>query len=226
MRHPDGEGAPHLSESTTPDDLAAVRVDARALIARAWQARHEALQEAPTDAATVGVVMARVEADLVRACELCRRAGASRELSVALGKLGHVALDQDHRDKALTLFEEAVAVARETGDTLRLAHAVRHLGQVNHCLGELESAERRYGEALDLYQQAGDAHPLDHANALRPMAALRQELGDADGARLMWRRASELYRTAGVEEGAHECEARLSEPGPGVAPFAVWRVGR
>lgn len=128
---------------------------------------------------------------------------------MALGKLGHVALDQDHRDKALTLFEEAVAVARETGDTLRLAHAVRHLGQVNHCLGELESAERRYEEALDLYQQAGDAHPLDHANALRPMAALRQELGDVDGARLMWRRASELYRTAGVEEGVHECEARL-----------------
>ncbi len=33
-------------------------------------------------------------------------------------------------DKARALFEESVAVARETDDPLRLAHAVRHLGQV------------------------------------------------------------------------------------------------
>ena len=53
-------------------------------------------------------------------------------------------------------------------------------------------------------------HPLDHANALRPAAALRQEVGDVEEARLLWRRAAELYRAAGVEEGVRECEARLA----------------
>ena len=183
---------------------------ARALIAKAWRARREALQSPPTDEATLGAVMARVEADLVRACEVCEQAGASKELSVALGKLGHVALDLDDPDKARTLFEESVAVARETDDPLRVAHAVRHLGQVNHRLGRLESARQCYEEALDLIDRAGTAHPLDHANALRPTAALREELGDMEGARLMWRRAAELYRSAGVEEGVRECEARLS----------------
>ena len=157
--------------------------------------------------------MARVEADLVRACEICEQADARKELSVALGKLGHVALDLDHPDKARTLFGRSVAVAREAGDPLRLAHAVRHLGQVNHRLGRPESAGRCYEEALDLYDQAGTAHPLDHANALRPMAALREELGDVEEARLLWKRAAKLYRSAGVEEGVRECEAHLSDLG-------------
>lgn len=154
--------------------------------------------------------MERVEADLVMACELCEQARATKWLSVALGRLGHVALDLDEPDRARTLLEESVAVAREADDPLRLAHAVRHLGQVNHRLGRLESAERCYEEALEVYDRTGTAHPVDHANALRPMAALREELGDGQGARLMWRRAAELYGSAGVQEGVEECEAHLS----------------
>ncbi|MXW17227.1 MAG: tetratricopeptide repeat protein [Gemmatimonadetes bacterium] len=183
---------------------------ARSLIARAWRTRREALQSPPPDEAARGAVMARIEDDLARAREILERAGATKELSVALGKLGHVALDLDDPERARTLFEESVAAAREAGDPLRLAHAVRHLGQVDHRLGRLESARRCYEEALDLYDRAGPAHPLDHANALRPMAALSEELGDVEEARLRWGRAVELYRSAGVEEGVRECETRLS----------------
>lgn len=184
---------------------------ARALIANAWRARREALRSPPLDEAAQAAVMARIEADLVKARDICERAGAKRELSTALGKLGHVAQDLGHPDRAHTLFEESVAVARQTGDPLRVAHAVRHLGQVNRRLGRLEDARRCYEEALALYDLAGaEAHPLDHANALRPMAVLSEELGDVDAARVLWRRAAKLYRTAGVEEGVRECEARLS----------------
>lgn len=181
-----------------------------ALIAKAWRARRQVLESPPADEATLSAVMARIEADLVRACEMCRQVGAAKELSVALGKLGHVALDLGDPERARTLFEESVAVAREAGGPLRLAHAVRHLGQVNQRLGRLQSAEQCYAEALDLYDRAGTAHSLDHANALRPMAALREELGDREGARLLWKRAAKLYRAAGVEEGVKECEARLA----------------
>ena len=186
---------------------------AQRLIRKAWRARREAMQSPATDEATLRAALARVEADLVRACEICEQAGARKELSIALGKLGHVALDLHDPNRARTLFEESVAVAREADDPLRLAHAVRHLGQVNHRLDRLEPAERCYEEALDLYDRSGMTHPVDHANALRPTAALKEELGDMEGARLLWSMAAELYRSAGVEEGVRECEAHLSSLG-------------
>lgn len=186
--------------------------EARALIARAWRVRGQALQSPATDEATFGAIMARVEADLVLACGICEQAGATKELSVALGKLGHFALDLGDPNRARTLFKESVAAARQTDDPLRIAHALRHLGQVDRRLGRLESAGQRYEEALALYEQAGTAHPLDHANALRPAAVLRQELGDFEAARLLWRRAAKLYGVAGVVEGVRECEAQLDEP--------------
>ena len=154
--------------------------------------------------------MAGIEADIVRACEICKQTGATSELSVALGKLGHVALDLDRPNKARRLFEESVSAAGEADDPLRLAHALRHLGQVNHRLSRPESAARCYEEALDVYERAETAHPLDRANTLRPMAALRGELGDVEGARHLWREAAKLYQAVGVEAGIHECEAQIS----------------
>ena len=191
---------------------------ANPLIAKAWRARYEALQLPQDDDATLATVMARVEADLVRACEICERAGDRKTHSAALGKLGHVALDLGDPDRARALFEESVAVARDTGDPLGLAHAVRHLGQVNRRLGRLEEAERCYEEALALYETGRTedrterltTHPVDHANAIRPMAALKEELGDVEAARRLWSRAARLYRVAGVEEGVRECETRLA----------------
>jgi len=187
----------------------ATRREARALIEKAWRARGEALQSSRGDAAGAEADAARVEADLVRACDICERIGARRELSIALGKLAHVALDRGDADKARSLLEDAVAVARAVGDPLRVAHAVRHLGQVHHRQGRWDQAEACYREAVDLYEEAAGASPLDHANALRPMAMLLEDRGDADAAVGVWREAARLYRMAGVTAGVEECEARM-----------------
>ena len=107
------------------------------------------------------------------------------------------------------MLEEAVAAARETGDALRVAHAVRHLGQVRHRQRRWDQARACYREALDLYEKGDDTSPLDHANALRPMALLLEDRGDADAAASIWREAARLYRAAGVAAGVEECEARM-----------------
>lgn len=185
------------------------RTEALALIEKAWRKRFEALRSPSPDAETQKAIAARVEADLVRACGLLRKTGARTELSIALGKLGHVALDSARTDRALALFEEAVTVSREVEDPLRLAHAVRHLGQVHHGVGGFDQAARCYDEALALYERDAAAHPLDHANAIRPMALLQEELGDLRRAGALWRQAAELYRAAGVDAGVEECEAHL-----------------
>ena len=167
------------------------------------------MRSPPPDASEAEAIAARVEADLVRACGICEEIGATRELSIALGKLAHVALDRGQTDRAGGLLEEAVAAARETGDALRVAHAVRHLGQVRHRQRRWDQARACYREALDLYEKGDDTSPLDHANALRPMALLLEDRGDADAAASIWREAARLYRAAGVAAGVEECEARM-----------------
>ena len=109
------------------------------------------------------------------------------------------------------MLPEAVAAARNAGDPLRLAHAVRHLGDVHRHAGRLVEAEACYDEALSLYgRHAAGAAALDHANALRPMAILKENLGHVEEARVLWGRARELYGAAGVEAGVAECADHLA----------------
>lgn len=185
------------------------RPEAVALVERAWRTRWEAMRSPPPDASAAEAIAARVEADLIRACGICEEIGATKELSIALGKLAHVALDRGRTDRARRLLEKAVAAARGAGDAQRVAHAVRHLGQVHHRQRRWDQAEECYREALDLYEREDDTSPLDHANALRPMAMLFEDRGDLDRAVGVWREAARLYRVAGVAAGVEECVARM-----------------
>ncbi len=188
--------------------------EALALIREAWTLRCETLASPPAGEAERRTVAERIRGHLVEAAAICRAAGADRELVVALGKLGHVEQDAGRHEAALACYEESVAAARRADDPLRLAHAVRHLGDVHRHAGRLAKAEACYGEALSLYaRHAADPAALDHANALRPMAILKEELGQIEAARLLWARARELYSAVGIEAGVAECADRLARLG-------------
>lgn len=188
--------------------------DAVTLIRQAWTLRREKLTAPPASEAAARAVERRVRGYLVEAVAMCRAAGADRELVIALGKLGHVEQDVGRHEAALACFEDAVAVARKSAEPLRLAHAVRHLGDVHRQAGRFPQAQACYDESLSLY---GEAEPgaatLDHANALRPMAILKKELGQVEEARVLWGRARELYRAAGIEAGVAECADHLARLG-------------
>jgi tetratricopeptide (TPR) repeat protein len=72
--------------------------------------------------------LADAHRDLLDAVAVYRQAGASRELVLALKGLGQIERDLGRGDAARPLYEEAVAICREEGDPLTLAHTVRHLG--------------------------------------------------------------------------------------------------
>ncbi len=188
--------------------------DALTLIRQAWTLRCETLASPPAGEAEKRTVAERIRGHLVAASDICRAVGADQELSVALGKLGHVEQDAGRREAALACYEESVAAARRADDPLRLAHAVRHLGDVHRHAGRLAKAEACYGEALSLYaRHAAGPAALDHTNALRPMAILKEELGQVDQARLLWKRARDLYSAVGVEAGVAECADHLARLG-------------
>ena len=116
-------------------------------------------------------------------------------------------------DAATARYEEAVAVARRSGDPLRLAHVIRHLGDTHRRARRLAEAEACYDEALTLYTGHAKPPPGDYANAVRPMAILKEALGETDEARLLWQRAKALYAAIPVPAGVAECDENLSRLG-------------
>lgn len=138
-----------------------------------------------------------------------RSEGLRPEVIEALKGIAQLKRDQGDPGGALTLYREAVALAREE-DALQLAHTLRHLGDAHREAGHLEAASAAYDEALGIYRGEARAKPADVANAVRSLALLREAAGDVDGARQAWEEARDLYTRAGMEEGARECEDRLA----------------
>ena len=187
--------------------------EAAALIGKAWALRREALAGASRPEADPKVID-QVRAHLVEAVAICRETGDAPGLVVALGKLGHVESDAGRHEAARACCEEAVALAREGGDLARLATALRHLGDVHRRAGRLRESHACYAEALSLYDGTDTGPPpLEYANTVRPMAILKEALGEADAARALWRQARDLYRASGIDAGVAECEERLARLG-------------
>lgn len=112
-----------------------------------------------------------------------------------------------HPDRARDLYAKAADKAREVGAVVPLAHALRHVSDLDREAGEAEAALTAADEAVALYRASSEATDLDLANALRLSALAREALGQA--ATDLWREAGALYLDADVEAGVEEAERRL-----------------
>jgi tetratricopeptide (TPR) repeat protein len=153
--------------------------------------------------------LADAKRDWAEAVELCRLEGMKRDLVSALKGLGQIERDMGHGDAALPLYEEAVALCREAGEPLALAHTIRHLGDIHLEAGRLESAEPCYHEALTLYRRNERTAALDLANAIRPLAMLKEQKGEVKQARSLWAEAKELYAAVDVDAGVAESSRHI-----------------
>jgi tetratricopeptide (TPR) repeat protein len=138
-----------------------------------------------------------------RGCRKTRTGASSEEPS-------QIKRDSGHADAARPLYEEAVAIYREEGGPLDLAHTIRHLGDVHRHEGHAKLAEDCYLEALALYRGRQETPSLDLANAIRPLALLKDDAGEFEEARRLWEEARELYAGVNVEAGVAESSARLA----------------
>jgi tetratricopeptide (TPR) repeat protein len=96
----------------------------------------------------------------------------------------------------------------------RLAHTVRHVGDIQRHERRYNLAAPCYEEALAIYRAHEETPQLDLANALRGFALLKEETGDAAGARLLWQEAKELYAAVNVEAGVVESARRIENLAP------------
>jgi tetratricopeptide (TPR) repeat protein len=171
------------------------------LIARAAQHRRE---RKPTDAAR----------DWAEAVEVSRQQNDIPNLICSLRGAAETERDLGRNCEAGDLYEEAVSLCRQqNNEALLLAHTVRHLGDVRRHIGQHEGAQSCYEEALGIYRREPEANPLDVANALRPLAILKEKMGDFDGARAFWREARELYESLAIDAGVAEASQALARLG-------------
>lgn len=106
--------------------------------------------------------------------------------------------------------QRAVADLQTAGDPLRLAHAIRHLGDAYYYAGRIDLAEPHYLEALSIYRGRDDYRPLDLANAIRSLAVIKGDLGADQEAISLWQEAHDLYWSEKVPAGVAESAARLA----------------
>lgn len=148
--------------------------------------------------------------DYAAAVGLCRQSGARLQLIQALKGLGQIERDQGNSDAALPLYEEALAICREEDNPLLLAHTVRHVGDIHREAGRAGLAEPYYLEAIAIYRNDEHTGLLDFANAIRPLALLKDTAGEVEQAKRLWAEARDLYATADVQQGAAESARRLA----------------
>jgi tetratricopeptide (TPR) repeat protein len=148
--------------------------------------------------------------DYAAAVALCRQFRARRELIRALKGLGQIERDLGNGNAALPLYEEALALCREENDPLLLAHTVRHLGDIHRDAGRASLAEPCYVEAIALYRNDEHAEALDLANAIRPLAILKDDAGEVEEAMRLWAEARGLYAEANVPKAVAESSRRLN----------------
>ncbi|HVF38905.1 MAG TPA: tetratricopeptide repeat protein [Gemmatimonadaceae bacterium] len=148
--------------------------------------------------------------NLLDSIDRLRHQGRRAELAQTLKELGELERGLPDRDAPRRHYEESVAIFRELGDPLGLAHTIRHLGDVHYNAGYVALAEPCYNEALSLYRAEKEPPPLDLANAIRSLAVLKTDAGELEDARKLWREAYDLYVNVSVLSGVIECATRLA----------------
>lgn len=146
----------------------------------------------------------------MQAVELSRSSGEPLELARALCGLGQIERDLHSYETAKQHYAEAFVLYVEEGDTLRMAHAARHLGDIYLDEGNPNLAQSCLQEALQLYRDHESAPRLDLANAIRSMAILKEALGDRAEAKSLWEETQALYTAVKVKEGVAESGRRIA----------------
>lgn len=135
----------------------ATPLGARLLVARArvFQCRALAALGKPQDATAAceeGRLMFHVAGDL---------AGES----TALHEMAEVPIDQGDLEKAKKIYEQALALARQTGDMRATARELGNIGLIYIQQGDLTTGKQTYAQALGAYREVGDKHGMEVVTA-------------------------------------------------------------
>ncbi|MEW5956556.1 MAG: tetratricopeptide repeat protein [Chloroflexota bacterium] len=130
---------------------------------------------------------------LQNSIRVCRTLQEQDELALALQLLGRVHYWQGEHGPAKELFEESLALYRQTGDKAGMALTLNNLANtIGDLSADYDRAQPLYQESLALARQIGDRFGI--ARALINQGAVAQELGNYAQAQQLYRESLEVYR--------------------------------
>jgi tetratricopeptide (TPR) repeat protein len=163
--------------------LGARLLQARAHVEEGWELWHLGQ---PNDG------IARTEA----ARQIFTDAGDRNGVAKAMGNIAYITHMQGEAQKARGLYEEVLAVHRQTGNERGLAWTHNNLANLLADQGDIRGAKQMYGEALAVYRRT--ASDAGQAGTLGNIANLLQYEGDLAGSRRTHEASLTLYRKTGA----------------------------
>ena len=167
------------------------------LLRKAWQKRGEDKHD------EVRVLLRKV-------LELCEE-----EDYDTLGRIYHIFMqleyDQENLTEALELSSKSVSYYKKANNPDRIAHATRHMADLQRHLNLDSQSEDSYRYAIDIYREIAATRRGDLANALRGFALVLEKRGKVEAAIDTWGEVKALYQSLGLEEGVDEAIERLAD---------------
>ena len=119
-----------------------------------------------------------------RAVALAERSGSGLALGVSLGRLGTVAIFRNELDRAVELLHRSVAALKPVSEVWELLTNLMLEATAHFLAGQLEPAERLWGEMSALARDAGGAMHMAWSQAWTPYVRyLRGAIGAAEARR-------------------------------------------
>ncbi len=124
-------------------------------------------------------------------------------LGMALLGHGSVAIELGDYDTARASLDESLAIAREAGDSFRIAHALNALGDLARCEQRYADAQTAYENSALLLRELDAQHDL--ASVLHNLGHTCLHLGDIERAHTLFRESMAAHQSLQNVSGMAEC---------------------
>jgi tetratricopeptide (TPR) repeat protein len=138
---------------------------------------------------------------------ICREAGDTFGLSIALNILSQVAFLEGDYEQARRLSRESLALKQQIGDRRGMTFSLNILGQVAYALLECPQAKAFFEESLAICQDIGDRRGI--ALSLSHLGDVVQMMAEYQGARQLYQESRSIFKEIGNQWGLITASTRL-----------------
>jgi len=146
---------------------------------------------------------------LEKARELILESNDPSGAAYILVNLGNLYIDQKYFDKALRVFQEALAMREKTGDETSIARTLRNIAQAQVRIGQIDRARNSLTQALKISKRLNDGRAI--ADTYNELGNLEREAKNLTKAIANFEIAAQTYDETALFDGKALCYRKIGE---------------